>query len=114
MHIFPRQFKLPNVFTTSTAALKTEYGSSRLDYTDLTFIIDTERRKRKEGIKSGGRMKSPRLKELLEEIWRRYRKVDWWKLRAICCPSHVGLQSYSYGSAGREERGVCTDGLLCR
>lgn len=90
MHIFPRQFGLNNVFTTTPAAFAST-GSINYGDAPTRAAEIASRRSSAVGLKvdKKSRMRSPMLQAVVEGIRTRWQVEDVWKLRAICCPSKV-------------------------
>lgn len=65
-----------------------------MDYTSRKEEIEL-----KKGGGEGKRVKSRKVRVLVEELWRKHGECDYWKLRAICCGSKV-----SEVGSGRESR----------
>lgn len=100
-YIFPLQFGLHNVFTSSLPEPGAPKSANVLqDYTSRKEEIEMQKaRGTQSGPGGGKRMKgSTRTRELVEELWRRHGECDYWKLRAIYCPSKVS-------SCARREKG---------
>lgn len=89
IHIFPGQFRLETVFDPVTVS------GTRRNYADRTADIDAARARASVGgkkalsVKTEGRMKGKILRALIEEMWSRNARFDYFRTRAICCPSKV-------------------------
>ena len=91
-YLFPLQFGLHNVFTSSLAAKALKSSHSFPDYTSRKGEL--ERRKEDRPSSKAGearRVKGTKVRALVQELWARHGKCDYWKLRAICCPSKVSV-----------------------
>ena len=84
------QFGLHNVFTSSLSPTASKSSHPFLDYASRKDELERKKEDR-EAVKSGEgkRVKGAKVRALVEELWRRHGECDYWRLRAICCPSKV-------------------------
>jgi hypothetical protein len=97
MHIFPRQFGLDNVFTTTPPAF---VSTGSINYGHMpTRTTEIESRRTGPGglkIDKKSRMRSSALQAAMDGIRSRWQAEDVWKLRAICCPSKVRSRRFPF------------------
>lgn len=74
------------------------------DYTSRKEEIEARKEKKAGGRGGEGkRVKGRKVRELVEELWRRHGECDYWKMRAVCCASKVSEETWGGERRGENE-----------